>query len=67
MSLENPDKHDSNYAAAIVALLDRDSNTIQKAMMYPITRIELQEFDGDAVKTTRVLVVDDSGHWVEAQ
>lgn len=54
------------YGSAVVGMLDRDSQTVEKAMMYPITRIELQEFDGESVKITRVFIVNDAGKWIEA-
>ena len=58
--------NEMNYASAVVSMLDRDSQTTRQAMMYPITRVELKHINGDAIVTSRVFVVDDSGHWVEA-
>ena len=48
-------------------MLDRDSQTIKPMMVYPITRVELNEMrDGQIVKA-RIFVVNDAGYWVEAQ
>ena len=53
------------YAAAVIHFLDRDSQKIQIATMYPITRIELSEFDGESLRlATRVFIATD-GKWVE--
>lgn len=58
---------EATYSSALVHLLNRDSQTVRKAMMYPITRIELNEFDDDSLKVARIFVVNDAGKWVEAQ
>ena len=60
MSTEAP------YASATVHLLDRDTQTSEKAMVYPVTRVELMEIRGDALVTSRIFVVNDAGLWVEA-
>jgi len=53
------------YASALVYLLDRDKQRVSPCVCYPITRIELQEFQAGIV-TTRIFVVDENGKWVEA-
>lgn len=63
MSLQNPE---IQFASATVSLLDRTSQTVEKVLAYPVTRVELNELVGDSVVARRVFVVDDSGHWVEA-
>lgn len=61
------DTSDLQYASAVFQMLDRDSQTIKPMMVYPITRVELNEMrDGQIVKA-RIFVVNDAGYWVEAQ
>ncbi len=55
------------YASAVFSMLDRDTKTVKKMTCYPITRVQLQEFAGNAIVTSRDFVVNDSGKWVEAQ
>ena len=55
-----------NYSSAIIHFLDRDSETVKPTMLYPITRVELNEVQGNAVVTTRIFVVNDDGKWIEA-
>jgi hypothetical protein len=55
-----------SYASAVFQMLDRDSQTVKPMMVYPITRVELNEMrDGQIVKA-RIFVVNDEGFWVEA-
>jgi hypothetical protein len=56
----------ATYSSAIVHFLDRASQTVEPAMMYPITRIELKEVRGEAIVTARIFVVNGQGRWVEA-
>ena len=55
-----------NYSSATIHFLDRDSETVKPTMLYPITRVELNEVQGNAVVTTRIFVVNDDGKWIEA-
>lgn len=58
------------YASAMVDFLDRDSQVIKKAMMYPITRIELRNLmseENPQGLPARVFVVDPDGKWLEVQ
>ena len=57
----------SACASALVDMLDRESSEVKKAMMYPITRVALQEVRGEGVVVVRSFVVDEAGHWVEEQ
>jgi hypothetical protein len=56
---------DMNYASATIDFLDRDSGKLNKAVLYPITRIELQGFR-DNVLYTQVVYVAKNGAWSAA-
>lgn len=55
------------YASAIVHLLDRKSGKVSPYVCYPITRVELQQMEGDMdmqacdIKTVRVFAVEGAG------
>ena len=53
---------ENNYAGARVSLLDRDAQTTQEMMLYPITVVHLL---GSDAKPFRSFKVDDNGKWVE--
>src|SRR3990167_3702385 len=55
------------YSSAVVHFLDRDPQTVKAATLYPVTRIELQQFTGNDIITTKIFVVDERGAWVEAE
>ena len=48
-----------DYSSAVVHFLDRDSQEIKKAMMYPITRVELNEVINETVVAVRTFIVND--------
>lgn len=56
------------YAAAVLHFLDRESGRIHRSMCYPITRIDLCEFDGEHAVLKRTLIADGSGpcgKWID--
>ena len=57
---------DLNYSSAFVNFLDRESGEVKTTMMYPITKIVLNDVVGDQVAPARTFIVHD-GKWVEQQ
>lgn len=55
------------YSSAKVDMLDRETQTVKGTMLYPITKVELLEFRGNAIVTARTFVVDEHDRWVEQQ
>jgi hypothetical protein len=55
------------YSSAVVTMLDRDSQAERGAMLYPITRVALNEVIDGTVKAVRVFFVSEDGKWVEQQ
>jgi hypothetical protein len=49
------------YASAVAYLLDRDSDTIKRVMLYPITRIELLQAGPDAITKARTFNTEGDG------
>jgi hypothetical protein len=56
---------DLTYAGALAGFLDRESQTVKLAYMYPITRIELKEERNGVIVTTRIFIVGPDGRWME--
>lgn len=54
------------YSSVTAFLLNPEAQTVQSVMMYPMTRIELNEIHNGVI-LARVFVVDDAGRWVEVQ
>lgn len=58
---------EKTYSSASALMLDRESQKTTAAMLYPVTKVTLNEFRGDTVVPVRSFVVDDKGQWVEEQ
>ena len=57
----------NNYASAKILFLDRDSDSLEPAVLYPISKIELQEFHYHKIVNVREFIVYNQGHWTELQ
>ena len=55
------------YSSTTVYLLDRQTQTVEPMMMYPSTRVVLNEIRGESVVAVRIFVANDNGQWVEEQ
>ena len=53
---------ENHYAAARISLLDRDTQTTQEMMLYPITVVHLLQANASPFRSFRV---DDNGQWAE--
>ena len=54
--------HEQTYAGARISLLDRETQTIEEMMLYPITVVHLLGPDAEPARSFRV---DDNGAWAE--
>ena len=57
---------EARYSSCTVFMLDRETGNVQSAMMYPVTRIHLNDIR-EGVNVVRAFVVDDAGRWAEVQ
>lgn len=44
------------YSSVLFHMLDRETGVTKSFMAYPVTRIELMEFTGSGIKTTRIFI-----------
>jgi len=51
------EKIKQEYLSAIVYFINRENQKIEKSMMYPITRVELNEFEENRVVKVKTFVV----------
>ena len=56
-------KSEKEYSSAVVYFINRENQKVVKSMMYPIIKVELNEFEGTKVKKVKSFVVKD-GSWV---